>query len=144
MKRLLIILLISIAACKSKKAMQYGSTPELFEAYYSSYHTPNGQGKGYNFYVTLLFEKPENVTLDSFIVNNKALKAEQKNVSGQIQITANYFKNQPTPTVGNENPEKEQDAILNDQKFYPSYIVLSVNESPLKININEYKKKNNP
>lgn len=141
MKRLLLILLISITACKSKKAIQYGSTPELFEAHYSSYHTPNGQGKGYNFFVTLMFDNPENVTLDSFIVNNKSLKAEQKNVSGQIQITANYFKGQKAPTVGNENPEKEIDPILNEQKFYPSYIVLSVNNSPLKINIIEYKQK---
>jgi len=122
--------------------LQYGSTPELSEAYYTVYHTPNGQGKGYNFHLTLLFENPENVSLDSFIVNNKALKAEQKNESGQIQIIGNYFKSQKAPIVGKENPEKENDPILNDQKFYPSYIILKVNESPLKININEYKQKN--
>lgn len=144
----IILLLISffvLYSCVSKSNIKAQSlkTEHKTEATYTPYLTAMGKGKGIIFRVKFLNNNAANITVDSFVINNKSLPFTIKNIDGYIEIESNYLKLKKAPSFSDDSKSeitKEiEDPIIIDQKFYPSWIIITSNNEKIKLIIENYK-----
>ena len=144
----IIILLFSffiLYSCVSKSNIKSQANKNAYEteATYTPYLTAMGKGKGIIFRVKFLNNNAANISVDSFIVNNKSLPFILKNNNNFIEIESNYLKSKKAPSFSDDSKSgitKEiEDPIIIDQKFYPSWVIITSNNEKIKLIIENYK-----
>ncbi|MFZ4798159.1 MAG: hypothetical protein ACOYMA_11745 [Bacteroidia bacterium] len=142
---LLLFSFLVLFSCASKSNIKAQSNKNVYEteATYTPYLTAMGKGKGIIFRVEFLNNKAANITVDSFIVNNKSLPFILKNNDNFIEIESNYLKSKKAPSFSDDSKSgiiKEiEDPIIINQNFYPSWIIITINNEKIKLIIENYK-----
>jgi hypothetical protein len=112
------------------------------DATYYPYVNGTGTSKGILFRVKMAQKEKKNFTIDSFYVHAKPVPFITKNTSDGIWVEANYVKVTAEPLLGEngkvKDPKQDEDEIITQQKFYPSWILVSDGGRRVKIRIEKY------
>ena len=117
-------------------------SPHSITATYYPYVTALGKGKGIIFIVNIKSKTKHLTTIDSFFVNAKSLPFIVKNTPTGLSLESNYMKSKEepsyTPGVAAKEPKEINDEILVKNKFYPSWIICTVDGKQFKWAIKKY------
>lgn len=143
-----IILLIAsffvLNSCVSQlnKKKQFNKNTFKVEAKYTPYLTSMGKGRGIIFRVKISNINPVDIMVDSFYINNKSLPIKVIDNKGFIEIESNYLKLKEEPSLNNNSKvtviNEIDDPIITAQKFYPSWIIITIKNEKLKLNIENF------
>ncbi|MEY3421368.1 MAG: hypothetical protein RIR48_1660, partial [Bacteroidota bacterium] len=82
------------------------------------------------------------ITIDSFYVNSKSLSFVTKKIDNGLSLESNYLINISNPYInpdGSTTIEKEvDDPIINQNSFYPSWVILNQNGKLIKAQVEQF------
>lgn len=142
---LLIVFFLILFGCVSnsnQKTIVYQEKHEI-NATYTPYVTAMGKGKGIIFRVKISNISFDQWSVDSFIINNKSLPFTQNSNDSFVAIESNYFKSTESPEMYVDSKNKVlkeiDDAIIKDQNFYPSWVIITSKNKKIKLIIEKFK-----
>jgi uncharacterized membrane protein YcgQ (UPF0703/DUF1980 family) len=142
---LLVVFFLILCSCVSnsnQKTIVYQEKNRII-ATYTPYITAMGKGKGIIFRVKISNINFDNFSIDSFIINNKSLPFTQNRNDSFVAIESNYLKSKKEPSFSDDSKleitEEIEDPIILNQKFYPSWIIITNNIEKIKLIIENYK-----
>lgn len=143
---LLVVFFLILFGCVSnsnKKTKVYQEEYKI-NATYTPYVTAMGKGKGVILKVKITNTNFDQLSVDSFIINNKSLPFTQNSNDSFVAIESNYFKRIESPEMNVDSKNKVikeiDDPIITDQNFYPSWVIITSKNKKIKLIIENYTK----